>query len=67
MELCPHAPLDYAFSVSDEVLAEMVKGISETILESSLVNLDYADVRAVMIDGGVAMVGVGESNTGNRA
>jgi cell division protein FtsZ len=67
MELCPHAPLDYAFSVSDEVLAEMVKGISETILEPSLVNLDYADVRSVMIDGGVAMVGVGESNTNNRA
>ncbi|MBU7013767.1 MAG: cell division protein FtsZ [Theionarchaea archaeon] len=67
MELCPHAPLDYAFSVSDEVLAEMVKGISETILEPSLVNLDYADVRSVMLDGGVAMVGVGESNTNNRA
>ena len=67
MELCPHAPLDYAFSVSDEVLAEMVKGISETILEPSLVNLDYADVRTVMTDGGVAMVGVGESNTNNRA
>ncbi|MGD2247820.1 MAG: cell division protein FtsZ [Candidatus Methanofastidiosia archaeon] len=67
MELCPHAPLDYAFSVSDEVLAEMVKGISETVLEPSLVNLDYADVRSVMIDGGVAMVGVGESNTNNRA
>ena len=67
MELCPHAPLDYAFSVSDEVLAEMVKGISETILEPSLVNLDYADVRTVMTNGGVAMVGVGESNTNNRA
>ncbi len=67
MELCPNAPLDYAFSVSDEVLAEMVKGISETILEPSLVNLDYADVRAVMTNGGVAMVGVGESNTTSRA
>ncbi|KYK38798.1 MAG: cell division protein FtsZ [Theionarchaea archaeon] len=67
MELCPHAPLDYAFSVSDEVLAEMVKGVSETILEPSLVNLDYADVRTVMTNGGVAMVGVGESNTSNRA
>jgi cell division protein FtsZ len=67
MELCPNAPLDYAFSVSDEVLAEMVKGISETILEPSLVNLDYADVRTVMTNGGVAMVGVGESNTNKRA
>jgi len=67
MELYPHAPLDYAFSVSDEVLAEMVKGISETILEPSLVNLDYVDVREVMTDGGVGTVGMGESSTTNRA
>jgi cell division protein FtsZ len=67
MELVANAPIDYAFSVSDEVLAEMVKGISETITEPSLVNLDYADVRTVMTNGGVAMVGVGESNTKNRA
>lgn len=67
LELAPNAPIDYAFSVADEVLAEMVKGISETITEPSLVNLDYADVRTVMTDGGVAMVGLGESNSKNRA
>ena len=66
MEFCPHAPLDIAFSVSDEVLAEMINAISETILEPSLVNLDFEDIKAVMTDGGIAMVGVGESNTENR-
>ena len=44
----------------------MVKGITETITQPSLVNLDYADVRAVMEGGGVAVIGVGESNTKNR-
>jgi cell division protein FtsZ len=44
----------------------MVKGITETITQPSLVNLDYADVRTIMQDGGVAVIGVGESNTKNR-
>lgn len=66
MGLCPQTSLDYAFSVSDEVLAEMVKGISETISKPSLINLDYADLVSVMTDGGVATVGVGESNSNNR-
>ncbi len=67
MALVPEQPVSYAFSVADEVLAEMVKGLSETITQPSLVNLDFADVRAVMEDGGVAMIGVGESNSTNRA
>ena len=66
LQLVPNMPIDYAFSVSDEVLAEMVKGITETITQTSLVNLDYADVRTSMQDGGVAVIGVGESNTKNR-
>jgi cell division protein FtsZ len=66
LQLVPNMPIDYAFSVSDEVLAEMVKGITETITQPSLVNLDYADVRTIMQDGGVAVIGVGESNTKNR-
>ncbi|MHC1605573.1 MAG: cell division protein FtsZ [Candidatus Methanofastidiosia archaeon] len=67
LELVPNQPVNYAFSVADEVLAEMVKGLSETITTPSLVNLDYADIRAIMQSGGVAMIGVGESNTKNRA
>ncbi len=56
-----------AFSVADELIASMVKGITETITLPSLVNLDYADVRALMHSGGVAAIGVGESSSSNRA
>jgi cell division protein FtsZ len=56
-----------AFAVADELIAAMVKGITETITLPSLVNLDYADVKAVMSTGGVAAIGVGESNSSNRA
>lgn len=56
-----------AFAVADELIAAMVKGITETITLPSLVNLDYADVKAVMHTGGVAAIGVGESNSSDRA
>ena len=59
--------IQQAFSVADELIASMVKGITETITLPSLVNLDYADVRAVMKTGGVAAIGVGESNSSDRA
>ncbi|MBN1785899.1 MAG: cell division protein FtsZ, partial [Candidatus Methanofastidiosa archaeon] len=67
LELVPNQPVNYAFSVADEVLAEMVKGLSETITTTSLVNLDFADIKSIMQSGGVALIGVGESNTKNRA
>jgi len=66
LEIAPQLPIDAAFSVADEVLARFVKGITETISLPSLINLDYADVRTVMTEGGVAMVGVGESGEKNR-
>ncbi len=59
--------IQQAFAVADELIASMVKGITETITLPSLVNLDYADVRAVMHAGGVAAIGVGESNSSDRA
>ncbi|MBS3056152.1 MAG: cell division protein FtsZ [Candidatus Aenigmarchaeota archaeon] len=61
-------PLKKAFGVADDLIATMIKGITETISEPSLVNLDYADVKAVMKSGGVASIGTGRSNdTTNRA
>ncbi|MFX1521282.1 MAG: cell division protein FtsZ [Promethearchaeota archaeon] len=66
LEIVPQLPIDEAFSVADEVLANMVKGITETISLPSLINLDYADVRTIMTKGGVAMVGIGESDKKNR-
>ncbi|MBA7514966.1 Cell division protein FtsZ [subsurface metagenome] len=67
LDIAPDLPIIEAFSVADEVLATMVKGITETISLPSLINLDFADVRTILSTGGVAIVGVGESgNKGNR-
>jgi cell division protein FtsZ len=70
LSYAPDMPMDQAFLCADDVLARMVKGITETIATPSLVNLDFADVRAVMKEGsgrGIAMIGLGESDTRNRA
>jgi cell division protein FtsZ len=63
----PNLPLGQAFSVMDQLIAETVKGISETITEPSLINIDYADVRAIMSKGGVAVMLVGETKQQNKA
>jgi cell division protein FtsZ len=67
LELAPDLPLQTAFKVADEILTNAVKGIAELVTKSGLVNLDFADVRTIMGKGGVAMIGVGESDTENRA
>jgi cell division protein FtsZ len=67
LELAPNLPLHTAFKVADEILTNSVKGIAELVTRTGLVNLDFADVRAIMSEGGVAMIGVGESNTEDRA
>lgn len=61
LDIAPHLPIRKAFSIVDEVLANMVKGITETISLPSLINLDYADVKSIMSSGGVALVGLGEA------
>jgi len=60
-------PVRQAFQVSDEVLMRSVKGITELITKPGLVNLDFADVRTVMEKGGVAMIGLGESDSESKA
>jgi len=67
LELAPDLPLQTAFKVVDEILANSVKGIAELITKAGLVNLDFADIRTVMGKGGVALIGVGESDSDNRA
>lgn len=67
LELAPDLPLHTAFKVADEILTNAVKGISELVTKAGLVNLDFADIRAIMGGGGVALIGVGESDTDNRA
>ena len=67
LELAPDLPLHTAFKVADEILTNAVKGIAEMVTKAGLVNLDFADIKAVMGNGGVALIGVGESDTDNRA
>lgn len=62
LELVPDLPLNQAFKVADEVLANAVKGISELITKPGLIQLDFADVKAVLTNSGPAMIGIGESS-----
>jgi cell division protein FtsZ len=68
LELAPDLPIQTAFKVADEILTNSVKGIAELITSTGLVNLDFADVKAVMSNGGVSLIGIGESDSSeNRA
>jgi cell division protein FtsZ len=67
LEIAPELPLQTAFKVADEILTNAVKGTTELVTKSGLVNLDFADVKAVMSDGGVSLMGMGESDSANRA
>ncbi|GAB2284725.1 Cell division protein FtsZ 1 [Dionaea muscipula] len=60
-------PLQDAFCLADDVLRQGVQGISDIITIPGLVNVDFADVVAVMKDSGTAMLGVGVSSSKNRA
>lgn len=66
VNIAGNLPVQQAFAVANELVSTMIRGIVETIAVPSLVNLDYADVKAIMQDGGVAAIGVGVSDTTNR-
>jgi len=66
VNIAGNLPVQQAFAVANELIATMIRGIVETIAVPSLVNLDYADVKAIMTNGGVAAIGVGASDTTNR-
>jgi cell division protein FtsZ len=61
LDYVPNLPIGDAFSVMDQIISETIRGISETITQPSLINLDYADMRSIMEEGGVAVMLVGES------
>ncbi|MCK4968828.1 MAG: cell division protein FtsZ, partial [Candidatus Aenigmarchaeota archaeon] len=67
MEMVPDVSINTAFKVADEILVNAVKGIAELVTKPGLINLDFADIRAVMGEGGIAMIGMGQSDTENRA
>lgn len=60
-------PLLEAFKVADDVLRQGVQGISDLITVHGLINLDFADVKAVMNDAGSALMGIGRASGENRA
>jgi len=66
VSIAGNLPVQQAFAVANELIATMIRGIVETIAVPSLVNLDYADVKAIMTNGGVAAIGVGASDTTNK-
>jgi cell division protein FtsZ len=67
LEIVPDVSIVTAFKICDEILVNAVKGVTELVTKPGLVNLDFADIRAVMENGGLAMIGLGESDTENRA
>lgn len=66
VDIAGNLPIEQAFAVANELVSTMIKGIVETITLPSLINLDYADVAAIMRNGEVAVIGIGESDTQNR-
>jgi cell division protein FtsZ len=67
LEVAPSLPINKAFMVADELLGRAVKGITELITKPGLVSLDFADIRSIMKGSGMAMIGMGESDSGDRA
>ncbi|MCK5043409.1 cell division protein FtsZ [Candidatus Pacearchaeota archaeon] len=66
VDIAGQLPIEQAFAVANELVSTMCKGIVETITLPSLINLDYADVSAIMKNGGVAVIGIGEADTQDR-
>lgn len=62
LTIVPDLPLNTAFKVADEVLANAAKGITELVTRSGLVNLDFADLRTILKDAGCAVIGMGEAS-----
>lgn len=66
VELVPNLPMNQAFSVADEILARAIGGLVWTITQPSLINIDFADVRAIMDGQGVGFIAVGEGKGNNK-
>jgi cell division protein FtsZ len=56
-----------SFQIADDVLRQGVQGISDLIIKPGLINLDFADVKAIMMDAGTALIGIGFGIGANRA
>ncbi len=62
----PNLPISDAFNLADAITGKAVLGISDTITMPSMMNIDYADVRSIMENGGVALISLGEGRGTDR-
>jgi len=60
-------PINEALSCADDILRQGVVGISDIIVQPGLINVDFADVRAVLLNAGTALMGIGKASGQNRA
>jgi cell division protein FtsZ len=67
LEIVPNLALAEAFSFADEILANAVKGIVDVVLNPGLVNVDFADLKAIIKEGKFGVIGLGESKSEKRA
>lgn len=66
IELVPNLPVQAAFKVADELLQQTIGGLTDMLTRSGLVNVDYADLRTILNEGGVSLIGVGEADSKPR-
>lgn len=62
LDLAPRLPVEQAFAVMDQLIAEVIRGLTQTLCVPSMINLDFADFRSLMLRGGPATVLYGESS-----
>ncbi len=59
-------PIEKSFELLDEIIAKAIRGITKTILEPSLMNLDFMDLRTILENGGISMITVGDASGYDR-
>lgn len=67
LDYVPNLPMEKAFELSDNITGNAVKGIADTIMLPSLINLDFADLRTIVKDTGTAVISIGTGNGSDRA
>jgi cell division protein FtsZ len=67
LEIAPNLTLAEAFRFADQILANAVKGIVDVVMNPGLVNVDFADLKAIIKEGKFGVIGMGESDTEKRA
>lgn len=68
LEILPDSvPINEALTCADDILRQGVVGISDIIVQPGLINVDFADVRAILLNAGTALMGIGSATGSNRA